>query len=305
MTTLRAPYPYPGGKGRIADTIWTALGNVETYIEPFAGSCAVLLARPQPFKGLEIINDANGYVCNAWRAIQQHPDEVAKHADIPPNENQLHAIHRWLWERGDQLQSQLESDPDWCDTKIAGWWLWGMANFFTGAFCVRERPNRCKLLCDSNRGIHGTTSDPHQWMQELQDRMRRVKVLCGDFKRALTPSVVGNYPGKPTHLVGVFLDPPYDGGDTRVYGSQDSARIFQETLDWAVANASPTVRVVLAGYDSRPMPDGWRELAWKGHGGYGRRVEENINNDRERLWLSPSCHNQMSQSTSLDELLDL
>lgn len=220
----------------------------------------------------------------------------------------LHARHRWLWERGDQLQGQLESDPDWCDTRIAGWWLWGMANFFTGAFCVRERPNRCKLLMN-NHGIMGLTSDPLLWMQELQDRMRRVKVLCGDFKRALTPSVVGNYPGRPCPPVGVFLDPPYDGGDTRVYGAQNSASIFQETLDWALANASPTVRVVLAGYDSRPMPEGWRELAWKGHGGHGRRKDnkENTNQDRERLWLSPSCLNPDSEShvTSLDELLGM
>lgn len=217
----------------------------------------------------------------------------------------LHARHRWLWERRDQLQGQLESDPDWCDIKVAGWWLWGMANFFTGAFCVREKPNRCKLLCDSNRGITGTTSDPHQWMQELQDRMRRVKVLCGDFKRALTPSVINPNGGNS----GVFLDPPYDGGDTRVYGAQNSASIFQETLDWALANASPTVRVVMAGYDTRPMPEGWRELAWKGHGGHGRRKDnkENTNQDRERLWLSPSCLNPESETqvTSLDELLGI
>ena len=304
MSPPKAPFPYTGGKSMIADTVWKALGGVTTYVEPFAGSCAVLLARPQPFTGLEIINDANGYVANCWRAIQQHTAQVADHANWPPNENDLHARHRWLWERRDQLQAQLESDPDWCDIKIAGWWLWGMANFFTGAFCVRERPNRCKLLCDSNRGITGTTSDPHQWMQELQDRMRRVKVLCGDFKRALTPSVVNPNGGNS----GVFLDPPYDGGDTRVYGL-DSASIFQETLDWALANASPTVRVVLAGYDSRPMPEGWREPAWKGHGGHGRRKDnkENTNQDRERLWLSPSCLNPDSESqvTSLDELLGM
>lgn len=102
--------------------------------------------------------------------------------------------------------------------------------------------------------------------------------------------------------------PPYDGGDTRVYGL-DSASIFQETLDWAITNASPTVRVVLAGYDTRPMPEGWRELAWKGHGGHGRRKDnkENTNQDRERLWLSPSCLNPESESqvTSLDELLGI
>ena len=212
----------------------------------------------------------------------------------------LHARHRWLHERRDLLQTHLEEDPDWCDPKIAGWWLWGMCHFFTGAFCVRENPNRSKLLCDSNRGITTPSQDPYQWMAELRDRMRHVKVLCGDFKRALTPSVVTPNGG----ISGVFLDPPYDGGDTRVYGSQDSTSIFQDTLNWAIANASDTVRVVLAGYDSRPMPEGWREIPWVGHGGHGRRKDDgaNTNFNRERLWLSPSCQNPTAPATSLDEL---
>ena len=291
----------------VSDLVWQALGDVPTYVEPFAGSCAVLLGRPHQPTGLEVVNDANGYVANFWRAVQQNPGLLAEYAAHPALENDLHARHRWLTERKDRLQSQLESDPDWCDMKIAGWWLWGMSNFFTGAWCVRKNPNRCKLLM-TNQGIHGTSSDPLQWMEELQARLRRVKVLCGDFKRALTPSVVGNYPGKPGKIAGVFLDPPYDGGDQRVYGDVDGTRVFQEALDWAVANASPTVRVVLAGYDSRPMPEGWREVAWEGHGGHGRRRDEgNTNSNRERLWISPHCLKPREENSpmSLDDLLGL
>ena len=302
--TLKAPFPYTGGKSMIADTVWRALGEVTTYVEPFAGSCAVLLARPQPFTGLEVVNDANGFVSNFWRAVQQSPDEVARYADHPALENDLHARHKWLWERQGQLQQKLETDPDWCDTKIAGWWVWGMSNFFSGAWCVRK-PNRCKLITNQ-QGVMASDADPYRWMDELQARLHRVRVLCGDFKRALTPSVVGNYPTQ-TGVAGVFLDPPYDGGDQRVYGGIDGNAIFKDALDWAVANASPKVRVVLAGYDSRPMPEGWREIPWKGHGGHGRRRDngENTNYERERLWLSPSCINPLAQPTSIDELLGM
>lgn len=214
----------------------------------------------------------------------------------------LHARHLWLWERRDQLQQKLEGDPDWCDPKIAGWWLWGMSNFFTGAWCV-QKPNRCKLITNQ-QGVMASHADPYRWMDELQTRLRRVRVLCGDFKRALTTSVVGNYESQ-TNVTGVFLDPPYDGGDQRVYGGLDGNAIFNDTLNWAVANASPKVRVVLAGYDSRPMPEGWSEVRWKGHGGHGRRRDngENTNSDRERLWLSPGCFNPQAQPMSLDDLL--
>lgn len=45
--TLVAPFPYFGGKRRAAPMIWPRLGDTPNYIEPFAGSLAVLLARPQ------------------------------------------------------------------------------------------------------------------------------------------------------------------------------------------------------------------------------------------------------------------
>jgi len=40
-------------------------------VEPFAGSAAVLLARP-PYRGrrVETLNDADGWLVNAWRSIQ-------------------------------------------------------------------------------------------------------------------------------------------------------------------------------------------------------------------------------------------
>jgi len=39
-TSLRAPFPWFGGKRRIAPAIWPALGAVDNYVEPFAGSLA-------------------------------------------------------------------------------------------------------------------------------------------------------------------------------------------------------------------------------------------------------------------------
>ena len=76
--SLAAPFPYFGGKRRAAPIIWRALGDPGGYVEPFAGSAAVLLARP-PFKGrrVETLNDADGWLVNCWRAIQHDPTTVA------------------------------------------------------------------------------------------------------------------------------------------------------------------------------------------------------------------------------------
>ena len=66
--TLRAPFPWFGGKSRAAPLVWAALGDVSNYVEPFAGSLAVLLARPHAPR-VETVNDADCYVANFWRAL--------------------------------------------------------------------------------------------------------------------------------------------------------------------------------------------------------------------------------------------
>lgn len=53
---LRAPFPWFGGKRRVAGIVWPRLGDVSTYNEPFAGSLAVLLARPHTPR-VETVND--------------------------------------------------------------------------------------------------------------------------------------------------------------------------------------------------------------------------------------------------------
>lgn len=125
-TPLQAPFPYFGGKRRAAEVIWAALGDVGGYVEPFAGSAAVLLARPKaPGRRVETINDADGWLINMWRAIQLAPDEVARHAAGPVSEIDYHARLAWLQQRRtDELVSWLEGDPEAHDAKAAGWWLY-------------------------------------------------------------------------------------------------------------------------------------------------------------------------------------
>ncbi len=127
--TLAAPFPYFGGKRRAAPLVWRALGDPSGYVEPFAGSAAVLLARPA-FTGrrVETINDADGWLVNTWRALQLSPDEVAAHAYGPVVEIDYHARLAWLQERRTpELVAWLEGDPEAHDPKAAGWWLYVVA----------------------------------------------------------------------------------------------------------------------------------------------------------------------------------
>ena len=135
----KAPFPWNGGKSRAASAVWAALGDVAHYVEPFAGSLAVLLGRPheanRPYYS-ETVGDADALIANAWRAVRDHPDEVATHASWPVSEVDLHARHcRLIQWRDDREVDHLCGDPDWSDSEIAGWWLWGVASWIGTGFC--------------------------------------------------------------------------------------------------------------------------------------------------------------------------
>src|SRR3990167_4842586 len=110
---LVSPLVYFGGKARIADLVWDAIGDVDNYIEPFMGSLAVLLGRPATHTGtVETVNDKDAYLSNFWRAVRADPKAVAEWCDWPVNETDLIARHLWLVNTGPERIATMEADPD-------------------------------------------------------------------------------------------------------------------------------------------------------------------------------------------------
>ncbi len=137
--TLAAPFPWFGGKALACETVWAAFGTVDNYVEPFAGSAAMLLGAPDG-KRVETINDADGYVANFWRAVAHDAEAVAAYADWPTNEADLFARHSWLVRLRASLLDSLHGDPEWFDAKIAGWWCWGACNWIGSGWCSGNGP---------------------------------------------------------------------------------------------------------------------------------------------------------------------
>ena len=134
----RAPFPWFGGKRRWADLIWSKLGNPGVYAEPFAGSLAVLLHRTQPCPR-EIVCDLDGLLCNFWRALRADPEAVAYWAAWPTIHQDLTARHTWLRNWRVEHGGRVETDPDFYDAKVAGWWVWGLSNWIGGGWCADGR----------------------------------------------------------------------------------------------------------------------------------------------------------------------
>ena len=83
MGQLSAPFPYYGGKARIALAVWRELGDVTVYAEPFAGSLAVLLAS-EPHRR-EIVCDTDGHIEMLTLTEEDFPEKEAFRARVEKN----------------------------------------------------------------------------------------------------------------------------------------------------------------------------------------------------------------------------
>ena len=301
---LNAPFPYYGGKSRVAAEVWAALGaDIAHYVEPFCGSAAVLLGRPDVTgRELETINDTNAFLTNFWRAAARDPDAVAAYVDGPVNELDLHSRHRWLWAQRAELRARLDADPDAYDAKVAGWWCWGAGAWMGGGWC-QGKLARCKPVVNGHshgRGVHALGFEPRAAMAALARRLRRVRVTCGDWKRVVTPGVLWGDLARTTPT-GVFLDPPYAHDadrDPGCYGDDDDPLVAAAARAWCAEHgAHPRLRIVLAGYDTEHAELealGWRVVAWRASG-WRVTAKSADNQHRERLWLSPHCVERASR----------
>lgn len=314
MATLRAPFPWFGGKSRATHLVWQALGDVGGYCEPFAGSLACLLARPTP-PGVETVNDLDGYLVNFWRAVQAAPEEVAKHADWPVTEIDLTARHHWLVTTGRERVERMSADASYYDSQVAGWWVWGLCCWIGSGWCDGSGPwsagedgrlYKIPHLSNAGRGINRQIPDLSNnagrgllspgaaiaaWLGALSIRLRCVRITCGSWDRILGPSVTRSGGG----VCGVLLDPPYiQGAD--IY-AQDGSGVFEEVCRWAEEHGDdPRLRIVLCGHEGDWVPPSsrWQTVAWKRKGGVYGSADRG---DRERLWCSPACLPVGSQQT--------
>mgnify|MGYP003462473514 FL=1 len=332
--TLAAPFPYFGGKSLACDAVWRAFGLVDNYVEPFAGSAAMLLGAPDG-KRVETINDADGFVANFWRAIAADADSVAMHADWPVNEVDLFARHSWLVRQAAGLTDRLHADPDYYDAKMAGWWCWGSCNWIGTGWCSGtgpwkhdgERLVNSREQGDAGRGINkqlphlGNAGQginkklPHlgnagrginsprgefirEWFYILQARMRDVRVTCGDWGRVVKDSVTTRH-----GVTAVFLDPPYTKGEMNYAVGGVGGPLADEVRSWCSVNGqNKALRIVLCGHAGEHdalLKNGWFTVPRVARKGYAVTDEAVANSASETIWCSPHCQPEINVTNDL------
>jgi hypothetical protein len=152
------------------------------------------------------------------------------------------------------------------------------------------------------RGVHGhdqaeTCRARLEWLIDwfgvLRDRIRTVRVCCGDWLRVCDSHSVTTRLG----LTGIFFDPPYSteaGRSEGLYGI-DSGTVAHDVRAYCLERGGdPMMRIALAGYAGEGHEElegqGWACVAWKSSGGYGNRTRKGKDNAaKERIWFSPHC----------------
>jgi len=253
---VKPPFAYYGGKTTLAPRIAELLPPHDHYVEPFAGSLAVLLAKT-PSKA-ETVNDLDGDLVHFWRVLREQPDELARQAMLTPHSRQEYETSknlddsdgieraRRVWVRLTQGRSHSMAPT--------GWWMGrALGRFVTipdtiEAFAARFAP--------------------------VGQRLRGVTIENRD-----AIEMVNDYGAEPT--VCIYADPPYLGS-TRAANYRHE--MLEDSLHVKLADALRNCKasVVLSGYASplyEELYPGWHRMELKAPTALSGRAAEN-----EVLW---------------------
>ena len=258
MSAVKPPMPYFGGKVTLGPTIAGLLPPHEHYVEPFAGSLAVLLAKsPSPY---ETANDLDGALVTFWRVLRDRPADLARVCALTPHARAEQAaayepatddleVARRVWVQLTQGRAGIRRSTGWRHyVKPVG--TAPMPDYLSGYL---DRIHVCA------------------------ERLHHVSLEC---RPAL--HLIERY-GREQGVL-LYVDPPYLGA-TRSSGSylhEMSTEDEHRALAAALAECSATV--VLSGYHSDlydALYDGWHRLEFESGTGQGG---EKWANRTEVLW---------------------
>ncbi len=236
---VKPPFAYYGGKTTLAPVIADLLPAHEHYVEPFAGSLAVLLAK-KPSRA-ETVNDLDGDLVTFWRVLRDRPEDLERACALTPHSR---AEFKDAWESlpGDELEAARRvwvrlTQSRGKSMKRTGWWN----------------------ALGSARDIPGSL---HTFAMRVGPCAERLAEVSIESRDAL--ELIRDYGSEPSACL--YVDPPYLGStratNYRVEMTADDAHVaLADALNECKAS------VVLSGYDAplyAELFDGWHRMDLRG-----------------------------------------
>jgi site-specific DNA-adenine methylase len=280
--------------------VWELFDSEKTkvYIEPFAGSGAVLFSRPF-VHGYEVINDKDINLLNLYRAIKYKPEELVFY--LHNLKSAIDASSYKLYIKNNPLQlDEFAKDPEFCSPKMAGYFcLWLSASL--GDINHVQRPETVISL--TNKGAFTVPMWKKKealtaWIFALRKRLDKVELLCTDWKKCLTDAhTLRSGALYADTVASVFLDPPYDKYEFMY--KHNKKTISSEVRDWCKDVAKhDLIRVILCGYENEHdelLDYGYVKYAGKSANtnSKGRGTKNSKSpSSKEFLWASASCRHK-------------
>lgn len=242
------PFAYYGGKTRLARRIVDLLPAHQHYVEPFAGSLAVLLAKPR--SRMETVNDLDGDLMTFWRVLRDQPERLAAAAALTPHGR---AEHRAAY------------DLDVPDDIERARRVWVLLSQGRGGTLRNTGWRFYRDPSGSTMSMPGYLAAYVERMLVAAERLAGVSLECRP-----ACEVIRDYGQQENALL--YVDPPYLASVRKSTNYRREMASASEHRDLADALNGCAATVVLSGYDSPLYGDlfaDWERVelaAWTGNG---------------------------------------
>ncbi|MGH3326787.1 MAG: DNA adenine methylase [Streptomycetales bacterium] len=236
---IKPPFAYYGGKTTLAERIVVLLPEHGHYVEPFAGSLAVLLAKA-PAR-METVNDLDDGLMTFWRVLRDRPDELIRGAALTPHSRA-------------EYEACRQPTDDELETARRVWTLLSQGR--AGSL----RKTGWRHFADP-AGSPSTSMPGYLrgYVERMAAVARRLAGVSLENRPAL--EVIAAYGSHPEVLV--YVDPPYLRSARTSLGYRHEMPTADQHRQLAEALRACRAAVIISGYPS-PLYD---QLSGTGNGG--------------------------------------
>lgn len=239
---MMPPFAYYGGKTQLADRIVALLPRHRHYVEPFAGSLAVLLAKTPAH--METVNDLDGDLMTFWRVLRDRPAELIRSCALTPHS------------RGENLDAFDRGQVDELERARRVW--------------VRLTQGRSGTLAQTGwRHFIDPAGSPSTSMPDyLEAYVARMPAIVQRLRRVSLESrpavdLIERY-GRNSDVL-IYADPPYVASTCN--GEQKYRHVMTDGQhrELGLALIAARAAVVISGYDSPLYRDLYDAAGWQRH----------------------------------------
>lgn len=258
---MRQVLKYPGAKNRIADWICRYIPKHDVYVEPFAGSLAVLFNKPRVH--IETVNDLHDEVVNFFTVLRDNMDVLQRMIEFTP-------YSRTEYERAyEYTEDDIERARRFC---VRCWMGFGCANLYRNGFKSGQQTN---------------SPNPAKAWSELPQIIELASMRLKSVQIENLPAVelIRRY---DTADVFMYLDPPYLHGIRKKYLYKYEMTDNEHIQLLELIKEHPG-KIMISGYENSLYNDylsGWNKVC-------KNTLAERGLKRTEVLWMNYSIDTQM------------